>query len=704
MALSIWSMRTTSLTVDETYFLSCALRSIQNRQLDPVIVNLGCPPLQIILDYSPLLCVQRPERTSLWTGHMEDPQLIKGPRFFNLLLTGVPLVLVVSFWLYRRRGFAAGAAGAGLIALSPSILAHSALATTDAGFALFVMLALAGIAAYLKAPSKKRFFLMALSIAAAMSTKYAALFLLPVALCLLLLREFPTRPKLLLGTCIRFSLLVLLVLPLWWGLHLFSSVIPQNTVTQEEGPGSTPVTAALGHGPVARWFADLATREIKIPAPLVGTASVYMQNQDGRETFLNGEYSHSGWWYYYPYAFFFKSTPAELAVAVVLIISLIAALLSPLRSFRSLDIEQQVLVVSTILFLASFLNAHIMNHRYILPLYPLLVVLGIDRIWNRLGDRHSAITLVAILLVGCQLWSCLSIAPHYLSYFNGFVGGPQNGWRLLVDQNIDWGQDLPALQHELEKWPKARVALSYFGTALPKAYGVQADPVKSLSLPAVDYNIFAVSVTHLQGLYGAGNQPFGKFLSLKPASRAGYSIFLYDLSNPAAKAAFQSAVEIIHRAEDHPADGAQPLSLFDFTLTLMAAHDFSELDVFDLCYSKIFHDPAAAPSQLAFIEEKLKQSAGPTDYRSRFRLAILHITRWLLLPRVSLYRNGSHWSETFDFDAFREEYRVSRELLKGSSEIAVPLNEVLDKTENRIDENHDGSLSNDEITAFLAKK
>jgi hypothetical protein len=37
--------------------------------------------------------------------------------------------------------------------------------------------------------------------------------------------------------------------------------------------------------------------------------------------------------------------------------------------------------------------------------------------------------------------SSLSSHPHYLSYFNEIAGGPGNGWRWLLDSNIDWGQD-----------------------------------------------------------------------------------------------------------------------------------------------------------------------------------------------------------------------------------------------------------------------
>ena len=41
--------------------------------------------------------------------------------------------------------------------------------------------------------------------------------------------------------------------------------------------------------------------------------------------------------------------------------------------------------------------------------------------------------------------SVLLYHPYYLAYFNQLAGGPSGGYRVLVDSNLDWGQDLPGL-------------------------------------------------------------------------------------------------------------------------------------------------------------------------------------------------------------------------------------------------------------------
>ena len=58
--------------------------------------------------------------------------------------------------------------------------------------------------------------------------------------------------------------------------------------------------------------------------------------------------------------------------------------------------------------------------------------------------RPAGLALAAAL----GLWyagGTLRQHPHHLAYFNEIAGGPANGWRLLVDSNLDWGQDLKRL-------------------------------------------------------------------------------------------------------------------------------------------------------------------------------------------------------------------------------------------------------------------
>ena len=51
--------------------------------------------------------------------------------------------------------------------------------------------------------------------------------------------------------------------------------------------------------------------------------------------------------------------------------------------------------------------------------------------------RTAPFTILSALFV-----TTLAIHPHYLSYFNALAGGPEDGYNVLIDSNVDWGQDL----------------------------------------------------------------------------------------------------------------------------------------------------------------------------------------------------------------------------------------------------------------------
>ena len=79
---------------------------------------------------------------------------------------------------------------------------------------------------------------------------------------------------------------------------------------------------------------------------------------------------------------------------------------------------------------------------------------------------YGVIALVTGLLA-LYVGQALAAWPHYLAYFNLASGGPAQGYRWLVDSNLDWGQDLPGLRRYLDEHtePGRPHYLSYFGSA-----------------------------------------------------------------------------------------------------------------------------------------------------------------------------------------------------------------------------------------------
>jgi hypothetical protein len=237
-----------------------------------------------------------------------------------------------------------------------------------------------------------------------------------------------------------------------------------------------------------------------------------LHSLETRAAFLAGEYSVTGWVKFFPLAFLWKTTPA-------LLIGLLLAAWALWRRWR-MDparirpglVAAAPLLVLFILYWAFSLTSHLnIGHRHLLPVYPaLFVFVGAGLVALPL-PRFLRVGLPAILLAG-QAASAALIAPHYLAYFNFIAGGPANGWRLLTDSSIDWGQDLPALKAWLDREnpPAAAqpVYLSYFGSGEPGYYGLTATRlpfINTFKLVSPWYEpgpgIYCVSATMLSQVY-----------------------------------------------------------------------------------------------------------------------------------------------------------------------------------------------------------
>ena len=508
----------------------------------------GIAPLPALVTYfAPLALthtdLKLPE--DRWDQRMDAPQLIGVPRVLNALLVGVPLVIAIFWWLWRRRGLAAATLGGGIAALSPTLVAHGGLATTDAGAAFFGTVAIAAIAWFATAPGAARLLVCALAVAAAMAAKYSLVFLLPVASLVFLWssiqrhgeRRGLARVRPVLREFIVHSMaLVFLVLPLWWALHLFARIPPQDL----DAPADRYASAPFAPGN----FLQLANTL----APVIGLRYQLEHVRSGGDAYLAGERSTEGFWYYFPAAFLIKSTPSELALAALLVIAVGVAVRHPVRSLIQLDSTWQCLLLSAAILSWALLHSHLnLGHRYMILMYPMLFIGAADWLASRLNHRPRQFAAVVGLLLVLQAASSLSIAPHDLAYVNQFAGGPGNGWRLLADSSLDWGQDLPALRAFLERHRDDRAAMKYFGSVLPAAYGVRVDEVENLQAPPEAYTLLALSATYLNGLYMNGLDPFKAFRTIEPDAQAGYSILLYDLRRPEALSAFREALAIFRR-------------------------------------------------------------------------------------------------------------------------------------------------------------
>jgi len=240
-----------------------------------------------------------------------------------------------------------------------------------------------------------------------------------------------------------------------------------------------------------------------------------------------GEYSGHGWWYYFLVAFLIK-TP--IPVLYLLLGSLLF-----LARYKNKAITVIFLILPVILLFFVSTRQHInIGLRHILPIYPLIYVLIGGLININISRKRLAGIILSFAMIW-SVWSSVNIYPYYLAYFNEFIGGPKNGYKYLVDSNLDWGQDLPGLKEYMDEHKIEKIKLSYFGLSDPAYYGINYEYLPSYAIPKPNIErpqiplegYFAISATMLQGVYMQNRDLYKVFREIEPVDTIGYSIFIY---------------------------------------------------------------------------------------------------------------------------------------------------------------------------------
>jgi hypothetical protein len=141
------------------------------------------------------------------------------------------------------------------------------------------------------------------------------------------------------------------------------------------------------------------------------------------------------------------------------------------------------------------------------------------------------------LLIGWNIASAARIFPHYLAYFNELAGGPDNGYKWLVDSNLDWGQDWKELKTYMDVHGIARIKFAQFSSNDPATYGIDYEPIAPMTgvppvLPA-RFNpapgVYVLSASSLQGVPLADINTYDYFRHREPTARIGHALFVYEV-------------------------------------------------------------------------------------------------------------------------------------------------------------------------------
>jgi hypothetical protein len=379
-----------------------------------------------------------------------------------------------------------------LYGTTPTIVAHSALATLDVGVTLLLFAALLVL---------ERF-------ATAKTWPWAA------ATGALFGLAFAVK-----GVAALFAPLVPVLVALEWRTW--------------DGPGIRRLALGAVAMAAGAWVAVLAAYGFSgfpLPAPLVEGVRFQMAASSAGEfpAFLDGKWSQTGWWYYYLVALVLKTPIPSLLL-------LVAGLVVVARR-RDLHDAWIVLPPLFLLYVLSFHYGKNYGVRYLLPALPFFLLIagrGVD--WAlRAGSwgPASVATLLAWQLVACAVTS-----PHQLAYFNELAGGPDRARHLLLDSNLDWGQDLGRLKTYLDARGLQHICLGYFGHVDPHLYGIDYSfpPIAPTpGLCAVSANFLAgypYAITYAgERILGVKPGVWSWFDRFRPVARVGRSIWVFDVT------------------------------------------------------------------------------------------------------------------------------------------------------------------------------
>ena len=389
-------------------------------------------------------------------------------------------------WARRWYGELAGFAAVLLFCTCPTILANGGLVTHDAAAAFGFVVTLYATVCWTEQPTRGRAAWAGFCLGIAQLLKLTCILLGPLMIVAWFLRPI-TSEKTSLKSWIGQWLLV-------WGIAIV--VINVGYLGEQTGRSLSKMAMGSQRFQQLQQVPLLGTIPIPLPANYVRAFDRVAQDLAQKHpVFLDGDWSRSGYRSYYLEALLYK-----LPLGTLFLIA--GAMVGCVANRRTNWRQQLMMVVSVLaLLVPASLGANQIGIRYVLPVLPLLylfasqVAMSLNAAESSFG-KLRVLTRSLIVLAMVSLPLSLRYHPHHLAYFNEYAGGPVGGFHLLVDSNLDWGQDLHGLSDYLKREGIENPALAYFGCVHPHSLGIQFH-IPPLWLP--EQGDYAVSANFAQG-------------------------------------------------------------------------------------------------------------------------------------------------------------------------------------------------------------
>lgn len=419
----------------------------------------------------------------------------------------VLLAAVTYAWGRRYFSNSVGVLAVVLLLTLPPILGHAGLATLDVACAATVALALYQFLRWLDEPTPRRALILGLVLGVAMLIKFSSIpFLAVCILPVLAWRYRKTRWKYLgVTAAVAFVLL--------WAGYRFQV----KPLGPQYGP-HPKIDQMLRNAPaLARAFDAALNTPIPAADFFLGVRDVYRHNDLGHDSFLFGEFRRTGWWYFFPVVLALKTPIGFLPLAI-------AGLWLTLRDVRTAPRAQSLTAIFFFaIFLFTLTSRIDLGVRHILSVYPLLALLSANVVMRAVQSSPKA-AIAPVALVALALAESAAAHPDYLAHFNAFAG--RHPETILVESDLDWGQDLKRLSTRLRELHADHVSIDYFGSSpLDKA---ELPRYRVMGIDGAEPGYVAVSVRYLN-LEHARTGGYSWLRDRKPLERIGRTIDLYYL-------------------------------------------------------------------------------------------------------------------------------------------------------------------------------
>lgn len=571
--ITVSSIADDSLTMDELAHLPAGYSYLTQKDMR---LNPEHPPLVKDLSAIPLLFINGikfPSDIKAWTedinGQWEFGNyfLFKtgNPAQTMIFWARIPMILILilaGFYIFRWAreifGNEAGLLALFLFSFSPTFLAHGRLVTTDVGAATGALISTYYFIKFLKDSSRKNLIKSGISLGLAELAKFSLILLIPffgiTAIAWAIAKSKGAKETIknvgkYVGYCFLIGLVALI--PIWIVYQYHTWGYPAERQVSD----TSYTLKSFGSQALVNMVVFMADKPILRPIAqyLLGLFMVLQRASGGNTGYFMGQISAAGWKLYFPMVYLIKET---LIFHIFSLIAVIYAIYLGIKNTRhSLNsfkyrisqwIKIHIAELSALLFIIIYWTTSLKSNlnigvRHLLPAFPFTIIIISGFIVMFLKNQHMEKIKKAVfaLLIVFQAYSVLSVYPYFLAYFNEAVGGPSQGYKYVVDSNLDWGQDLKRLNQWAEKNGVDKIYLNYFGGSDTEYYlgdkYIYWDGLNTKD-KMTESKYLAVSATLLQGGKGEPvegfTEPYGYYRWLgkyQPAAIIGNSIFVFHI-------------------------------------------------------------------------------------------------------------------------------------------------------------------------------